>query len=104
MGLSSHNGDKDFAWCLNLPRVYISSPLDALRTFLFLACARSTARRSLTCLDIAPGVTSSRSQKHGGLFLSLACTRSTARRSLTCLKTREGVEVFHLVPPIAERR
>ena len=69
MGLSSHNGDKDFIWCLNLPRVYISSPLDALRTFLFLACARSTARRTSSCL-----------------------------------KTREGVEVFHLVPPIAERR
>jgi len=26
-------GEKDFIWCLNLPRVYISSPLDALRTF-----------------------------------------------------------------------
>ena len=26
MGLSSHNGDKDFIWCLNLPRAYISSP------------------------------------------------------------------------------
>ena len=103
MGLSSHNGDKGFIRCLNLPRAYISSPPpDALRTFL--ACARSTARRSLTCLYVAPGVTSSRSQKHGGLFLFLACTRSTARRSLTCLKTREGVEVFHLVPPIAEKR
>ena len=102
MGLSSHNGDKDFIRCLNLPRAYISSPLDALRTFL--ACARTTAGRSLTCLYVAPGVTSSRSQKHGGLFLFLACTRSTARRSLTCLKTREGVEVFHLVPPIAEKR
>ena len=24
---------RDFLWCLNLPRVYIYSPLDALRTF-----------------------------------------------------------------------
>ena len=35
MGLNSHNGDKDFIRCLNLPRAYISSPLDALRTFSF---------------------------------------------------------------------
>ena len=103
-GLNSLDGEKDFIWCLNLPRVYISSPLDALRTFLFLACTRSTARRSFTCLYIAPGVTSSRSQKHGGLSLFLPCTRSTARRSFTCLRTRKGVEVFHLVPPIADRR
>ena len=33
--LNSLNGEKDFIWCLNLPRVYISSPLDALRTFSF---------------------------------------------------------------------
>ena len=32
-GLNSLDGEKDFIWCLNLPRVYISSPLDALRTF-----------------------------------------------------------------------
>ena len=88
MGLSSHNGDKDFIRCLNLPRAYISSPLDALRTFL--ACARTTARRSLTCLYVAPGVTSSRSQKYGGLFLFLACTRSTARRSFNLPQNTRG--------------
>ena len=33
--LNSLNGEKDFFWCLNLPRLYISSPLDALRTFSF---------------------------------------------------------------------
>ena len=64
------DGEKDFVWCLNLPREYISSPLDALRTFSSFSPALARRR--------------------GGL--------------LTCLKTREGVEVFHLVPPIAERR
>jgi len=59
--LNSLNGEKDFLWCLNLPRVYISSPLDALRTFslsrlhslddeevfIFLASRRTRALRSL---------------------------------------------------------
>jgi len=31
--MNSLDGEKDFIWCLNLPRVYISSPLDAPRTF-----------------------------------------------------------------------
>ena len=80
MGLSSHNGDKDFIWCLNLPRAYISSPLDALRTFL--ACARTTARRSLTCLYVAPG----------SYIFSLPETRRTF--SLSRLHSLNGEEVF----------
>jgi len=57
--LNSLYGEKDFLWCLNLPRVYISSPLDALRTFNLasiclckevfqsvLACTRSKAKRT----------------------------------------------------------
>ena len=116
--LNSLDGEKDFIWCLNLPRVYISFPLDALRTFsLSLACTRSTARRSLSCLYIAPGVTSSRPQKQGGLLLFLACTRSTARRSLSasgraralrsfiwCLRSPKDDEDFESLTGASNRR
>ena len=68
---------EDFIWCLNLPRVYISSPLDALRNFF----------------SFSPSL----AHRRGGLLLFLACTRSRARRSFTLsrLKTHESVEVFN---------
>ena len=46
------------------------------------------------CLYIAPGVTSSRPQKQGGLLLFLACTRSTARRSLHASKCARALRSF----------
>jgi len=83
---------RTFHWCLYIaPGVTSPRPQKHGGLFLFLACTRSTTRRSLSCLYIAPGVTSSRPQKHGGLFLFLACTHSTARRSLSCLYIAPGV-------------
>ena len=78
-----------------MPRVYISSPLDALRTFNLasicwcrevfqsvLACTRSKARRTSSIL---------------------ACTRSKARRTFSCLHSLKGEEDFFL-PALAQSR
>ena len=78
MGLSSHNGDKDFVWCLNLPRVYISSPLDALRTFSF-----------------SPAL----AQRRGGLYLA-----STLPQELHLLAPRNTEDFFSFSPALARRR
>ena len=147
--LNSLIGEKVFILPLHCPRGYIFSPPETRRTFywclyiapevtssrpqkhggllLFLACTRSTARRSLTCLYIAPGVTSSRPQKHEGLFIGastlpqglhllapkntedfllfLACTCSTARRSfIWCLRSPKDDEDFKTLTGASNRR
>ena len=69
--LNSLEGEKDFFWCLNLPRGYISSfpgctedfqtCLDLLtqRGFATCSCLRSlTARRTFSDASTCPGVTS----------------------------------------------
>jgi len=86
--------------------VYISSPLDALRTFNLasiclckevfqsvLACTRSKARRTfpLSHLHSLKGeedffsFSPALAQRRGGLLLFLACTRLKARRSSSFL-------------------
>jgi len=100
-----------------LPRVYISSPPDALRTFNLasiclckevfqsvLASTRSKARRtsSLSRLHSLKGeedffsFSPALAQRRGGLLLFLACTRSKARRtsSLSRLHSLKGEEDF----------
>ena len=99
--LHSLKGEEDFFWCLNLPRVYISSPLDALRTFKLASIylCREVFQSVLTC-------TRSKARRTSSL---LACTRSKSRRTFSCLhslkveedflssclKTHESVEVFN---------
>ena len=83
-----------------MPRVYISSPLDALRTFnlasicwcrevfqFVLACTRSKARRTSSILACTRS-TASRSSS------ILACTRSKARRSSSSLHSLKVEEDF----------
>ena len=83
---------------LHCPRGYISSPPETLRTFSLSRLHPLDGEEVfISCLYIAPGVTSSRPQKHGGLLLFLACTRSTARRSLFRASTLP--QGLHLLAP-----
>ena len=93
-----------------MPRVYISSPLDALRTFnlAYICLCREVFQSVLACTRskeedfFLPALAQSR----GGL--SLACTRSKSRRTFSCLHSLKVEEDFflpqlaqgvHLLPP-----
>ena len=82
--LNSLWGEKDFLWCLNLPRVYISSPW--MHWGLLILPQSAYAKRSFNLF------LPSFAQRRGGLLLFPQNARG-----------RWGLFTL-LVPPIAERR